>query len=246
MHNAMWAATVGSMYQMQRMDVIANNLANANTVGFKADQVSFKATMSQIQTDQFAHYRDNLSPISASMITRTTFAPGIVQDTKNSMDVAILGDGFFAVQTTDGLRYTRAGNFTLDPDGQITTSDGHVVLGEGGPIQIRDGLPFEIDEIGKVYQDGNEIGKLLVTKVTNPETLEKVSGKMFKPTGATRTESIDAPDIKQGALESSNVNIIREMTYMVQAGRAFEAYQQVIGLMNNINQQALSKIASQQ
>jgi len=244
MHNTMWSAVAGSMYQMRRLDVIANNLANANTPGFRADRMEFSTYLSQVRTEDFAGYRDSLSELNQLISTHTDYKPGVIRQTGNPLDMAIAGDGYFVVQTPDGPLYTRAGNFEFDVAGQIVTGDGFILRGEGGPIQIREGLPFEIDENGAVFQEQDEVGRVQIMEIANPETLQKVGNKRFKASAETRVRVSENPRIMQRALEGSNVDAVREMTHMVQTGRAFESYQRVISLVNNINQQANSKLSN--
>lgn len=242
MHNAIWSAAVGSIFEMKRLDVIANNLANANTVGFRGDRIDFSSYLAQIRQKPFVRQGEELDRITQLMRTRTSFQPGFIQSTGNPLDVAITGDGLFVVETPEGPLYTRAGNFRLDSNGVLTTQDGHVVQGTAGPIQLRQGVPFEMDEQGGVYQEESEVGRLRIVQVANPETLEKVEGKRFRSTTGTRISNHMQPQVASRSLEGSNVNIVREMTYMVQAGRAFQGYQQIISLVNQINQQANNKI----
>jgi len=242
MHNAMWSAVAGSVFQMRRLDVIANNLANVNTTGFRGDRIMFDSYLAQIDDERFASNRKNVGNISDYMYTATNFQQGELHQTNNPLDVALATEGYFVVQTDKGTMYTRAGNFQFDLEGQLMTGNGFPVQGEGGAIQVRDGLPFEIDEQGSVYQEGEEVGRLQVVQIQNPETMEKVGGKMFKATRATRIAASDDHRVVQGALEGSNVNIVREMGQMVTAGRAFESYQQIISMMDNVNQQANNRL----
>ena len=244
MHNTMWSAVAGSMYQMKRLDIIANNLANANTTGYRGDRIQFSAYLNQIQSNQFSRNRESLDEINQLMTTRTTHRQGGIIHTENATDMAINGEGFFALQTPNGVQYTRAGNFRLDTEGNLVSNEGYLVQSEGGAIQIRDGLPFEVDEQGNVYQGEDEVGRLQLVEVQNPETLQKVSGSRFKATSATRVATMEAPQIIQRSLEGSNVNPLREMGQLLQTSRAFESYQSVIGIINSINQQANNKLSS--
>lgn len=245
MQNTIWNAVAGSIFQMRRLDVLSNNIANANTDGFKADDMSFSAYLAQIRQRQFVGARRGIDSIDDQMRTFTSFAPGTLKTTGNPLDLAIAGDGFFTVQTPDGPQFTRSGNFRLDDQGTLVSGDGHPVLGEAGPVQLQVDVAMDLvfDEYGTVYQDGQEIGRLRVTDVANPETLQKAGGKRFKATPATRSQVMEAPQVQQGVLEGSNVNIVRDITRIVQVGRSFDAYQRVIGLVDNINQRATQQLA---
>jgi len=246
MQNTIWSATAGSIYQMRRLDVIANNLANADTPGYKGDLLTFQSYLSQIAEPDFTRYRTGALDINHMMSVHTSFADGRMRQTGNPLDFAIGGEGFFSVQTERGEMLTRAGAFQLDEQGQLVTTDGELLVGDGGPIQLLEGEEQEIqvDEYGYVYQAGEEIGRIKVTAVENPETLVKQGGARFSVTDQTRTTVLDMPELRQGFLEGSNINVIRNVTEIIQAGRAFEAYQGVIRMVNSINEQANRVIPS--
>jgi flagellar basal-body rod protein FlgF len=245
MHNTIWNGVVGSIFQMRQLDVAANNLANADTPGFKADRITFKSYLAQIQEPQFAGERRSIRSIEEHFQTRTGFAPGPLTPTGNSLDFAIDGPGFFVLQTPQGERYTRAGGFRLDEQGQLVSAEGFAVAGAGGAIQTQDSLRMDltIDEYGTVYQEGQEIGRIRVVEVQNPETLAKVGSRLFAAGRDTRVNDAEAPDVRQGVLEGSNVNLIREMSQVVQAGRAFEAYQRIVAMTNALNEKANQQIS---
>ncbi|MDP8224525.1 MAG: flagellar basal-body rod protein FlgF [Candidatus Lernaella stagnicola] len=244
MQNTIWNAVAGSLYEMKRLDVIANNLANADTNGYKADTLSFNAYLAQIQQKRFTGDRRQMHSIQDQMQTHTQFATGALKVTGNQLDVAIAGDGFFTIDTPDGTMYTRAGNFQLDAEGQLVTTEGNIVVGDTGPLQLQDGLAVDLvfDEYGLLYQAGEEIGRLQIAHIENPETLEKAGGKLFRPTQLTRATPMETPDVRQGVVEGSNVNLVHEVVGIVQAGRSFEAYQRVIMLVDQLNQRATQQL----
>ncbi len=244
MQNTIWNAVAGSLYQMKQLDVIANNLANANTNGFKADHMSFDAYLAQIQERRFTGPRERLSSIHKQMRMHTDHSQGVLKTTSNSLDLAIGGEGFFTIETPDGSMYTRAGNFTLNEQGQVVTTEGNLVLGESGALQLQTGIAADLvfNEQGMLYQAGEEVGRLQITRVDNPETLQKAGGKLFRATQDTRTEVMETPDVHQGVLEGSNVNMVKEVVGIVQAGRSFEAYQRMISLVDDINRRATQQL----
>ena len=243
MHNAMWTAVTGSVFQMRRLDVIANNIANVNTVGFRGDRMDFSSYLAQIRQREFTPYRRQLNDISELIHTRTNFQPGMIVSTGNPLDLAMVGRGFFVVDGPNGPLYTRAGNFQIDETGQLTTADGLTVQGENGPIRLREGLPFEITPEGAVFQEDTEVGRLRLVEIENPETMVKIGRGRFRSTQVTRVSEAEQREIMPNSLEGSNINLIREMTNLIQAGRAFESYQKIISMINNVNQQANSKLA---
>jgi flagellar basal-body rod protein FlgG len=156
------------------------------------------------------------------------FSQGAIQTTGNPLDVAINGDGFFSIQTPDGVQYTRQGSFTLNTEGVLVTQDGYPVMGEGGEIALEEGT-VEIDMQGTLYVDGDEVGRLQITDFPNAGSLKKTGNGRFIPTDpALQGRQPEDTIVRQGHLESANVNPVSAMTEMIETSRAFEAYQKVI------------------
>jgi|WetSurMetagenome_2_1015567.scaffolds.fasta_scaffold51942_3 flagellar basal-body rod protein FlgF len=211
---------------MARLEVIANNLANINTTGFKRDDV-FPAVL-----------QDAVAGGGGTVLTRmesraaTDFSEGSVVQTNNPLDVALQGAGFFVVETPSGPRYTRNGSFSLAVDGTLTTSKGYPVAGTGGPIRFPDLQQLSrgsvaISESGEVSLDGKVIGQLRIVQVDRLSGLTKDGTSLFTAQQDVRT--VDAPQeavaVKQGFLEESNVDGIEEMITMIELMRAFESNQ---------------------
>jgi flagellar basal-body rod protein FlgF len=227
MSGMIYKAAAGAILQQIRLEAYANNLANVNTVGFKADQPVFRFDPPEI----LSNAPDNtarLSPYTLPLEYATNFDAGPLRQTGGSMDVAIVGHGFFEVRTPDGSQYTRNGNLSINAEGLLSTSEGWPVMGQGGEISI-DGNRMEISEEGEVIVDGDVVGILKVVDFNDPSGLKKVGNSLFK-TDSTDAGLIDAKDyrIAQGALESSNVDAIRTMTEIIETLRVFETYQKVI------------------
>lgn len=204
---------------MNRLDHVTNNLANANTPGFKAEYLHF-ARKSR---------NDGLAPESGQMAVN--FAPGMLHETGNPLDAALTDDGFFAVETGGGYQaYTRQGNFTLDANGYLVTAAGDRVLGASGPIQA-EGDRISIDDQGRVISDGDEAGRLLIIRFERPQMLQRKGSGLFANPGNAGEMPVDDPRLKSGSLEISNVNVVREMVAMIDIQRTFEAYQKVIHTM---------------
>jgi flagellar basal-body rod protein FlgF len=233
------------MAQEAKQSAISNNLANVSTPGFKRDIAvgeSFSDIVSGIAR----------SPIGrlgmSTAITAVYFdnSPGSMASTENPFDLAIEGDGMFAIQTDAGIRYTRAGSFRLDAESFLVTQDGHRVLGVDGPIRVDGSLVVQDD--GSVYSDGEFCGRLSVMVPTTGDGLVKVGGGLFAEragvgagTGAGAAGTPGAPGaagmvqvqpgearIIQGQLESANVNVVREMVDMIAGYRTYEAAQRAL------------------
>jgi flagellar basal-body rod protein FlgF len=207
------AAAAG--YGEARMAILANNLANANTEGFKADQLTFTEALD--------------AATGAPVIGATPYtdpAPGPVQKTGNTFDLAIDGEGYFVVNTPDGDRFTRDGAFRMAADGTLVTRDGYPVQGAGGGIAVDpQAASVGVDASGRVWVDGAQVGQLEVVTFPSGSPPTKAGGNLYAGTGQTPVEN---PTLVPGALEGSNVSVIAEMTRMIEISRGYEAYQKLV------------------
>jgi len=230
MSGGMYLAAAGAMVQQMRLDLLANNVANINTLGFKGDQAVFSVNQDSSAQDPAAATdgAEPLSPYAPPFSSIIDFSQGALQQTGNPLDVAINGDGFFCIQTPDGVQYTRQGNFTLNPDGVLVSQDGYPVLGQGGEITLNKGT-VAIDPQGRVSVDGDDVDQLQITDFSNRDLLEKAGSGRFMVTDPTAAgQPAVNTSLRQGYLETSNVNPVRSMTEMIETARAFQAYQKVI------------------
>lgn len=215
--------------RMFQQEVIANNLANVNTVGFKRDKVFLEELEEATQSgEETAHQI-------------TVFEQGPMKATQNPFDLALVGEGFFVVQTEGGVRYSRNGHFERDPLGQLVLGDGQLVLGENGPIQVTDA--FTVNDKGEVYENERYIDRLRLVTFEEPYPLQKEGGSLFALTDETTVElTNDQLLIKQGFLEGSNVNPIEEMVDMLLVYRYFEAEQKILLTQDSLLEQAANEI----
>jgi len=215
-------AVQGAIRQERRFEVLANHMANVGTTGFKTQTLSF----------------DDM--LQAHMTIDT--AQGDLLPTESPLDVAISGDGFFKIQTDQGPRYTRNGNFSLDARGVLVNSEGDAVLGENGPITI-DGADISIGVNGEIEVDGSVTGKLRIVDFEMKEGLEKKGGSLFAYAGP-ETDEIPAErfEVKQGSLEQSNVETMMEMTRMIETNRYYESFQKLMQTIDELNAKAISEV----
>ncbi len=225
----MLEAVRGCLKEEVNMDVIANNLANTAVVGFKRDRVSFQEILAGTE--------------KALVHVETDLGQGELRFTGNQLDLAINGPGFFKVNTPEGVRYTRKGNFTLDATGTLITTEGYQVLGKGGPISIPAG-PVTIDQTGRVVVGETGVDQLDVVTFEDPKRLVKVGGTMFKKPDGVNEGPVGAETVvKQGYLEESNVNVAEEMVRMVHSLRAFESYQRAVKVLDHLDDKATNDVA---
>jgi len=240
--------------QMKRMDVVANNVANVNSTGFKKDSVatqSFAEEFMKRLNDPGLQMFGNAVKIGKMTsgvfvdTVFTNFTSGSITTTGNALDLAIMGDGFFAVEVYSGggasEKYTRDGEFTL-ADGRLVTRDGSGVLGQSGVVTIPDG-DITIDERGNIYSNGVFVDTLRVVGFEDNSTLRSVKDTMFETT-ADSVKKDPQCIIEQTALERSNVNSAREMVDMITVNRAYEANQRSILTIDSTLQRTVNDIAN--
>ncbi|MFN3944655.1 MAG: flagellar basal-body rod protein FlgG [Allosphingosinicella sp.] len=257
---ALHVARTGLDAQSARMRVIANNLANVNTTGFKRDRAQFETLAYQTMTAAGApasaenRYAVGLSLGSGVHMTGTARVntQGALSTTDNPLDLAIEGDGFFQVTRPDGSTgYTRAGNFNLSAEGQIVTSDGLPLVPN---IQVPEGatsVTIGVDGTVSAQVAGSteptELGKIELARFVNPSGLQALGGNLFAETAASGAAQVGAAgmegrgSIRQGALEASNVNVVQELVDMIETQRAYEVNSKMISatdeMLRNANQQ---------
>jgi len=231
-------SAAGMSPRTQKLDIIANNLANVNTSGFKADRVFL---LGLTATDPSAESSDTLDMMISTI---TEFRPGALYETGNDLDVALEGDGFFAVETVDGTAYTRNGTFRLDAEGWLVNSDGMPVLGWGGPIEVT-GNQVMIRENGDVLVDEEIVDALMVTDFPRPYRLKKLGSSLFVPVDPLET-GVSAENVRvlQGVLEGSNVRPVEEMVDMMTVYRAYEASQKTIKYQDETLSKAVNEVGN--
>lgn len=219
----------------RQMDIVANNIANMNTVGFRAEQVMFREFLVDTKEgDKISYVQD----FGVAM----DVADGPLQSTSNPMDVAISGPGYLVVQTADGEKYTRNGHLRLDDQGRLVTQDGNPILDEEGKeIEFEDPtIAIDISRDGTITAADGETFRLQVVGFDNQQDLEKAEGGLYETDQAPF--EIDDPQVLQGMLESSNVNAITEMTRMISVQRSYEAMQQMVKSDHDIQRDAIGRL----
>lgn len=249
MINGMLEASRGCLKEEIRMDVISNNLANSTGIGFKKDRVSFQQMLDQEETGPQQVTEEGLSRDPYLITIDVDMTEGDIQTTGNELDLAITGEGFFKINTAEGIRYTRKGNFTLDSTGTLVTQDGNPVMGKAGTIvipisgAITTNNTIVIDDQGTIVFDETIIDQLDVVNFDDYSGLVKTENGLFR-NDSDNTETAITTDttIKQGYIELSNVNVVEEMVNMVHSMRAFESYQKAIKAIDELNDKAINQV----
>jgi flagellar basal body rod protein FlgG len=245
MDNLSIAAVSGLRSRIQSLDLLANNLANANTAGFKADTEYY----STFASDDASSAIDGDPGTSLPVIQRqwTDFSSGSMEVTGNPLDIALSGKGFFALTGPNGPIYTRNGSLRILPTGELAGGDGYPIRSTGGnPIKVVTDKPIIITAEGQVQQDGNPLGQLEIVDFKNPELLQKVgSSAGFKNSDPTKNPPVTAtaPDVQQGKLEGSNVVVAASAMHLVGIMRQFETLQKAIGISSDMDMKSIQEVA---
>lgn len=227
----------------RQMDVVANNVANINTTGFKSESVLFEDYIMPVaeytgaanSSDQDLHYTQDWATVH-------NFQPGAIAMTGNAMDVALEGEGFLVVQTPEGERWTRDGSLKIDNTGLLVNSDGHPIMSEGGEIRFSNtetDITFSPD--GSISSSDGQKGTLRIVEFENAQMLEREGYNLFsggEPLAESQTR------IQQGALERSNVSGVAEISTMIRVQRAYESMANLLDRQNKLRTEAIRDLAS--
>jgi flagellar basal-body rod protein FlgF len=250
MENASLVGLSRQIALQRELDVVANNIANLNTTGFKADNVVFhEYLMPGASANQFAGGDRRISFVH-DRATWLDLSQGPVEHTGNPLDVAISGNAFLTVQTPRGERYTRNGALQINSQGQLVTSEGLQVIGQNGPIVFQPNdrnISIGIDGLISVREGQNttdsQRGKLKLASFDQPQRLQKDGTSTYMaPAGVTPQVATNAR-VNQGAVEKSNVKSVMEMTRMVEVTRAYTQIASMLHQQSDMRKTALDKLA---
>ena len=219
MGSGIYIATSGAVAQDRALDVTANNIANTSTTGYKAERVSFGEAL--------ATSRSRDAAFAGVAATSTDGAPGALRRTDNPLDLALVGDGYFAVNTPAGVRYTRAGDFRLDGQGRLVNGAGLVARAVGGgEIHIPEGTTaIDVDRGGQVSADGQAVGQLELARFA-PGAMQRDGDNLYAALG--RPIAGAPVELVSGAVEQSNVNVVRGVVDLVKISRTYETLMRMI------------------
>lgn len=230
-----------------KQSILANNIANIDTPGFKKDVFAVEGqdevALFRFVSGQTPAFVGEL-PLSVQPQWNftTDFSQGRLEATGNPFDLAINGEGFFVVATPDGPAYTRAGNCTRSADGRLVTLEGYPIQGEAGDIVLPEGGEFVVDEEGNVRAGGEVVGRLRIVRFTNPQLLEKLGGNLFRAPEGVTPEEATGYTIHQGFLEKANMDIVEAMVRMIEALREYELAQRAVVAQDETLGKAVNEI----
>lgn len=242
MIKGIYSSSSGMQPRLLKLDVVANNIANADTTGFKKNDIFVQI----LKNAGIAKTTEAGEFAGLDVKEFTDFSEGSFRPTSNPLDVAIQGDGFFVLETPEGPRYTRNGNFKLDDSGDVVNSDGHYLVGAGGHITIPNASAIQQSDIsinknGEIYIGKNQIAKIKIVKFQEMQKLLKVGGTLFATDESPRDIKNNDSDttLRQGYLEESNVQSLSEMIQLVELSRSFEADQRTMRYQDGTLEKAL-------
>ncbi|MBC2736835.1 MAG: flagellar basal-body rod protein FlgG [Desulfobacteraceae bacterium] len=257
MIRSLWTAASGMKSQSLNIDVISNNLANVNTTGFKSSRADFQDLLYETLRQAGTSSSENsdvptgiqVGHGSRPVASHKIFTQGDFQQTKNELDIAIEGEGFFQILQPNGeTAYSRDGAFKMDRDGRIVTSDGFVMEPEITIPSDSISLSIGLDGTVSVLQPGSsaptEIGTITVARFVNPAGLHSIGRNLYLPTNASGDAIVGTAGedglgtLAQGFLEMSNVSVVDEMVKMITAQRAYEINSKTIQAADDMLQQA--------
>jgi flagellar basal-body rod protein FlgF len=243
MDSGLYSSYSGVRALADMLEVLSNNLANVNTTGFKGDESFFRIYNRTLAESSVAPLDKAINDSSVVEGSMTDFRSGPMLTTGRDLDVALEGPGFFTVEAPAGVRYTRNGNFQVNAKGQLVTSEGLAVQGSKGTVVLPAGK-VSISQDGEIQVNGNRVDKLKVVDFPDKQVLEKMGDSLFAKIDAnSKEQEVTGLIVRQGSLEQSNVNPIRQMTTMIMIMRQFESLQKAIQMvMNTMNEQSISQV----
>ena len=231
-------------------------MANVNTTGFKSEKLAFRDTFRRYAHDMVdpnTTLNEKVPWPQPNLLAQPRISEAVIdmsqgpmKSTGNPLDLAIAGDGFFRVQTPEGEFLTRQGVYHRSAEGFVVDAHGNQLLGQGGPLQIAEGGAVLIDADGGFSVDGEIVDTIDLVRVEDPRALEKVGNSLLRIRPDADAQAIPAEDstVEQGFLEAANVNVVSEMVNMIEAMRAFEAYQKMISGSFEQDKKAIAEVGA--
>lgn len=242
MENAAYIGLSRQMTLRRELDIAANNIANAETTGFKVEQLMVSAEPGRRARN------DGVRPSASFVLDNGVgrdFGQAELRQTGRPLDFAVDGEGaFFTVQDAGGREaYTRDGAFVLDPEGRLTTKQGQAVLGDGGEIVVDPQLGgLSVGEDGTITQDGTPMGRLSLVRFDQLSVLEKGGDGLYRNTSNAAPAAAPDARVKQGMLEGSNVNPLLEITNLIEISRAYERATKMVSDINDLSKRAVERL----
>lgn len=243
MDNSLLISLSHQLAAYRSMDAIANNIANASTPAYQREEPTFQEYLVQVPPAQGQVGTQTLSFVQDTGVVRD-LSEGDLNTTNAPYDMAIHGKGYFVVQTAAGERYTRNGHFGLNDAGQIVTSNGDAVQGDGGPITITpDDGDIHIAQDGTISGKNGQIGRIRIVDFANPRLLTKEGSSLYAANGQSPADATGFT-LQTGMLETSNVKPVLEISHMIEVMRAYQATASLTQSQEDLLRNAIDKLGS--
>ena len=239
MNSGYYAACTGLMSRTLALETIANNLANVSTAGFRASHNIFSSVLATTGTSPLSVLNQDENDYGVLSGTKLDNTQGALTPTGNDLDLAMEGPGYFAVQTATGTAYTRGGSFRVSPQGRLVTAAGDPVIGDSGPITIV-GSPVSISADGTISTNGGITGHLKLVEFAPGIELQSAGGTYYTPSSGVASVASNS-QVRQGMIESSNVNPVTSVVELISAQREVETMRRVLTMFST----ELDKTAAQ-
>lgn len=252
MSDGLYTAMSGGMGTSKKLDITSHNLANIDTTSYKKDKTIFKSQVPKVEFDLLDVQAEDVEmPAKVFHIdkhnvvvdeTFTDFSQGSFKKTDNPFDIAIQGDGFFKIETPQGVRYTRNGTFAVSNDNKLVTVDGYKVLDENNNEITISGTNFKVNDSGTIFANDTEVAKLAVIEIDSKQ-IEKTEKTFYKSINQNIQENkAQNASLHQGFLETSNVNPIEEMVNLISLHRTFELNTRLIETYGELNRKSAGDV----
>ena len=240
MENAQLISLSRQIALQHQMDVVANNMANITTTGFKASDLMFEDFLMPVASDNDFAGMDRDLHYTQDWSTVHDMTAGAIEQTGNPLDIALMGDGFLQVETPDGPRYTRSGALQIDASGTLVDLNGNAVLSESGPVKFSDAdTEITISADGAISTNNGDKGRLSLTEFANVQSLARQGDNYFSGAGG-----IAATDTRvvQGSIELSNVSGVTELTTMIRVQRAYQSLASMMQRQDDLRSSAIQRL----
>jgi flagellar basal-body rod protein FlgF len=239
-------ATAGSgmRSRIETLDLLANNIANAGTAGYKADEESYNTYFGQSAWEGYDEGRPDSAEMPVVQRNWTDFSQGTLVPTGNNSDLALTSQGFFTVDTPTGQLYTRNGHLRVSRNGELQTQEGYALRGiTGKSIVVDPNRNFEVTGSGEVRQDGTAIGTLAIMNGSNPSSAGKTGSGYFSFSPGAKVQAVANPEVAQGRVEMSNVTPATAAVKLVNVMRSFEMLQKAVMMASEMNKKVVEEVA---
>jgi flagellar basal-body rod protein FlgF len=238
------AAGSGMRSRIETLDVLANNIANAGTAGYKADGESYNTYFGQSAWEGYDEGRPPGVEMPVLERNWTDFSQGALVQTGSNSDLALTSAGFFVVNTPSGQAYTRNGHFRVSRKGELQTQEGYSLSDAAGkPIVVNPDRNFEVGVSGQIRQDGVTVGTLAIMNGNNPPDSGKTGSGYFRFSPNSKVQAVPNPEIVQGAVEMSNVTPATAAVKLVNVMRSFEMLQKAVMMANEMDKKVVDEVA---